>query len=102
MEDTGIHQTNRDEDVTKCIEIRALEALIYQLDETILRIDKEIIEKVEHLFVERNRTNALIAALQMAVPKDAREIVWKVVQQLKTDGDCDCDLLRYYDAMHGE
>ena len=88
--------------MNKCIETRALEALIYQLDQTILRIDKEIIEKVESLYVERNRTNRLIAAFQMAMPKDAREIVWKVVQQLKTDGDCDCDLLQYYDAMHGE
>jgi hypothetical protein len=86
----------------KSIEIRALETLVNQLDETIAALDKEVVAKVEDAFTERNRTNRLIAALQMAMPKDAREIVWKVVQQLKIDGDCDCDLLQYYDAMYGE
>jgi tellurite resistance protein len=88
--------------MNKCIEIRALEALIYQLDQTILRIDKEIIEKVEDLFVERGRTNALIAALQTATPKDARSIVNNAVRILKANGDAECDLLQYYDATYGE
>jgi len=86
----------------KSIEIRALETLVNQLDETIAALDKEVIAKVEDAFTERNRTNRLIAALQAAMPEDARSIVCRAVKQLKLDGDSECDLLQYYDATYGE
>ena len=86
----------------KSIEIRALETLVNQLDETIAALNKEVVAKVEDAFTERNRTNKLIAALQMTMPKDARSIICTAVQQLKLDGDSGCDLLQYYDATYGE
>jgi ABC-type antimicrobial peptide transport system permease subunit len=88
--------------MTKSIEIRALETLVNQLDETIAALDKEVIAKVEDAFIERNRTNRLIAVMQAAIPEDARSIVCTVVRQLKLDGDTECDLLQYYDATYGE
>lgn len=86
----------------KSIEIRALETLVNQLDETIVALDKEVVAKVKDAFTERNRTNRLIAALQTTMPKDARSIICTAVQQLKLDGDTECDLLQYYDANYGE
>ncbi len=86
----------------KSIEIRALETLVNQLDETIVALDKEVLAKVEDAFTERNRTNRLIAALQTTMPEDARSIVCTAVRQLKLDGDTECDLLQYYDATYGE
>ena len=86
----------------KSIEIRALETLVNQLDEIISALDKEVLAKVEDAFTERNRTNRLIAALQTAMPKDARSIICTAVRQLKLDGDSECDLLQYYDAIYEE
>ena len=37
----------------KSIEIRALEALVSELDKTIVRLDKEILEKLEDVSLER-------------------------------------------------
>lgn len=86
----------------KSIEIRALETLVNQLDETIAALDKEVVAKVEDAFTERNRTNRLIAALQTTMPENARSIICTAVRQLKLDGDSECDLLQYYDATYGE
>jgi hypothetical protein len=86
----------------KSIEIRALETLVNQLDETIAALNKEVLAKLEDTFVERRRTNRLISALQIVMPENARSIVNCVVQQLKSDGDSECDLLQYYDANYGE
>lgn len=86
----------------KSIEIRALETLVNQLDETIAALNKEVVAKVEDAFTERNRTNRLIAVLQAAMPENARSIVCTAVQELKSDGDTECDLLQYYDATYKE
>ena len=88
--------------MTKSIEIRALEALINQLDQTIARIDKEVVAKYEDTAIERHRTSQLIAALQTATPKDARSIVNNAVRVSKANGDAECDLLQYYDATYEE
>jgi len=88
--------------MNKSIEIRALETLVNQLDETIVALNKEVLIKIEDAFTERNRTNKLIAVLQTAMPKDARAIVCRAVKQLKLDGDSECDLLQYYDAIYEE
>ena len=88
--------------MTKSIEIRALETLIKQLDETIAALDKEFLAKLEEIATERNRTTGLIAALQTAKPKDARSIVDNAIRILKLNGDFECDLLEYYDATYEE
>jgi hypothetical protein len=88
--------------MNKSIEIRALETLVNQLDETIAALDKEFLVKLEEIATERNRTTGLIAALQTATPKDARSIVNNAVRVLKANGDTECDLLQYYDATYGE
>lgn len=86
----------------KSIEIRALETLVNQLDETIAALDKEFLAKLEEIAIERNRTTGLIAALQTAMPKNARSIVNNAVRILKINGDSECDLLQYYDATYEE
>jgi acyl-ACP thioesterase len=88
--------------MTKSIEIRALEALINQLDQTIARIDKEVVAKYEDTAIERHRTSQLIAEFQMAFPDQARTIVRRADMQLKLTGDAECDLLQYYDATYEE
>jgi tellurite resistance protein len=88
--------------MTKSIEIRALETLVNQLDETIAALDKEVLAKLEDIAIERNRTTRLIAALQTATPKDARSIVNNAVRISKANGDAECDLLQYYDATYEE
>jgi len=86
----------------KSIEIRALEALVSELDKTIARLDKEILEKLEDASLERTRTSTLIEVLQRAFPQKARSIVTEAAVQLKKNGDINCDLLSYYDASYEE
>ena len=86
----------------KSIEIRALEALVSELDKTIARFDKEILEKFEYISLERTRTSTLIEVLQKVFPKDARNIIISAAVQLKKNGDINCDLLSYYDASYEE
>lgn len=86
----------------KFIEIRALEALVSELDKTIARLDKEILEKLEDASIERTRTSTLIEVLQRAFPQKARSIVTDAAVQLKKNGDINCDLLSYYDASYEE
>jgi hypothetical protein len=86
----------------KSIEIRALEALVSELDKTIARLDKEILEKFEDISIERTRTSTLIEVLQKSFPKDARSIVAKTVAQLNKSGDVECDLVQYYDSSYEE
>ena len=86
----------------KSIEIRALEALVSELDKTIVRLDKEILEKLEDASIERTRTSTLIEVLQKVFPKDARNIIINAAVQLKKKGDINCDLLSYYDASYEE
>ena len=70
----------------KFIEIRALEALVSELDKTIARLDKEILEKLEDASIERTRTSTLIEQLQKVFPKDARNIIISAAVQLKKNG----------------
>jgi len=86
----------------KSIEIRALEALVSELDKTIARLDKEILEKFEDISIERTRTSTLIEVLQKTFPKDARNIIIGSSIQLKKNGDINCDLLEYYDSCYEE
>jgi hypothetical protein len=86
----------------KSIEIRALEALVSELDKTIARLDKEILEKLEDAALERTRTSTLIEVFQKVFPKDARNIIIGAAMQLKKNGDINCDLLDYYDASYEE
>jgi hypothetical protein len=86
----------------KSIEIRALEALVSELDKTIARLDKEMLEKLEDAALERTRTSTLIEVLQRAFPQKARSIVTDAAVQLKKNGDINCDLLSYYDASYEE
>jgi len=86
----------------KSREIRALEALVSELDKTIARLDKEILEKLEDASLERTRTSTLIEVLQRAFPQKARSIVTDAAVQLKKNGDINCDLLSYYDASYEE
>jgi len=86
----------------KSIEIRALEALVSELDKTIARLDKEILEKLEDASLERTRTSTLIEVLQRSFPQKARSIVTEAAVQLKKNGDINCDLLSYYDASYEE
>ena len=86
----------------KSIEIRALQALVSELDKTIARLDKEILEKLENVSLEQTRTSTLIEVLQKVFPKDARNIIISAAVQLKKNGDINCDLLSYYDALYEE
>ena len=86
----------------KSIEIRALEALVNELDKTIVRLDKVILEKFEDISIERTRTSTLIEVLQKTFPQKARSIVGDAAVQLKKNGDINCDLLSYYDASYEE
>jgi hypothetical protein len=88
--------------MSETLKIRALEALVNQLDSTIVLLDKEILEKLKDLFTERTRTNTLIQMLQQDFPKSARNIISKSVGELHKQGDNECDLLQYYDATYGE
>ena len=88
--------------MNESIEIRALRALIIALDETIVRLDKEILQKFEDISLERTRTSTLIEVLQKVFPKDARNIIISAAVQLKKNGDINCDLLSYYDASYEE
>jgi DNA-directed RNA polymerase beta' subunit len=88
--------------MSETLKIRALEALVNQLDSTIVLLDKEILEKLKDLFTERTRTNTLIQMLQQNFPESARNIISKSVEELHKQGDNECDLLQYYDATYGE
>lgn len=88
--------------MNESIEIRALKTLINNLDETIVRLDKEILQKFEDISIERTRTSTLIEVLQKAFPKDARSIVAKTVAHLNKSGDVECDLVQYYDSSYEE
>lgn len=86
--------------MTKSIEVRALEALVEQLERTIANLDKQITDKFEETFLERNRTNKLIDAMQQEYPLSSRSVVAKTVEILKKGGDVECDLLHFYDASY--
>lgn len=86
----------------KSIEIRALKALVSELDKTIARLDKEILEKLEDASLERTRTSTLIEVFQKVFPKDARNIIISAAGQLKKNGDINCDLVSYYDVSYEE
>ena len=86
--------------MTKSIEVRALEALVEQLERTIANLDKQVTDKCEETFVERNRTNKLIDAMQQEYPLSSRSVVEKAVEILKKNGDVECDLLHFYDASY--
>lgn len=86
--------------MTKSIEVRALEALVEQLERTIANLDKQITDKFEETFLERNRTNKLIDAMQQEYPLSSRSVVAKTVEILKKGGDVECDLLIFYDASY--
>ena len=86
----------------KSIEIRALEALVSELDKTIARLYKEILEKLADAALERTRTSTLIEVFQKVFPKNARNIIISAEVQLKKNGDINCDLLSYYDASYEE
>ena len=88
--------------MNESIEIRALKALITALDETIVRLDKEILQKFEDISIERTRTSTLIEVLQRAFPQKARSIVVDTVIKLRNKNDIECDLLSYYDASYEE
>jgi hypothetical protein len=88
--------------MNESIEIRALKALITVLDETIVRLDKEILQKFEDISIERTRTSTLIEVLQRAFPQKARSIVIDTVIKLRNKNDIECDLLSYYDASYEE
>lgn len=88
--------------MNESIEIRALKALIIALDETIVRLDKEILQKFEDISIERTRTSTLIEVLQRAFPQKARSIVIDTVIKLRNKNDIECDLLSYYDASYEE
>lgn len=88
--------------MNESIEIRALKALITALDETIVRLDKEILQKFEDISIERTRTSTLIEVLQRAFPQKARSIVIDTVIKLRNKNDIECDLLSYYDASYEE
>ena len=88
--------------MNKSIEIRALEALVSELDKTIARLDKEILEKLEDASIERTRTSTLIEVLQRAFPQKSRSIVADAVVKLRKENDLECDLLAYYDATYEE
>jgi hypothetical protein len=88
--------------MNKSIEIRALESLVSELDKTIARLNKEILEKLEDASIERTRTSTLIEVLQRAFPQKARSIVADSVVKLRKEGDLECDLLAYYDASYEE
>lgn len=86
--------------MTKSIEVRALEALVEQLERTIANLDKQVTDKCEETFLERNRTNKLIDAMQQEYPLSSRSVVAKTVEILKKGGDVECDLLHFYDASY--
>jgi hypothetical protein len=86
--------------MTKSIEVRALEALVEQLERTIANLDKQVTDKCEETFVERNRTNKLIYVMQKSFPLSSRNVVAKSVEILKKGGDVECDLLHFYDATY--
>jgi hypothetical protein len=88
--------------MTKSIEIRALEALVNELDEKISALNLRAEEKWDEHLIENTRITTLIAVLQKAFPKSARMIIHNTIEELKLKGDNECDLLEYYDDSYGE
>ena len=86
--------------MTKELEIRALEALVAQLDEKLEQARmREAVKWEEHL-AENTRITTLIAVIQQAYPLSSRSVIAKTIEELKLKGDTECDLLDYYDEMY--